>query len=137
MTPAFSYPEPQPEWPSWYSEYRYGAFYLFPPPDVMHRVNALRSHYDPPSAAICDAHVSLTVPLPRPLDVATLEHVTKCLAAQPAFTLEWGPPRVGAPARPGEGDPREVQPVAAAVTRGARRPTPLVRQVVLSSLGIE
>jgi 2'-5' RNA ligase len=94
MTPAFSYPEPQPEWPSWYSEYRYGAFYLFPPPDVMHRVNALRSHYDPPSAAICDAHVSLTVPLPRPLDVATLAHVTECLAAQPAFTVEWGPPRV-------------------------------------------
>ena len=56
------------------------------------RVNAWRTQFDPASQAICDAHVSLTVPLPRPLTVRDAAEVAAVLASQPALDLRWGPP---------------------------------------------
>ena len=92
MAFAFPYREPPPDWPAWYREYRFGAFYLFPPPDVLQRVNEHRSRYDARSAASCEARVSLTVPLPRPLGDAAAAEVVVCAATHPAFSVEWGPP---------------------------------------------
>ena len=54
-------------WEDWKQEYQYGALYIFPPDDIRQVVNQLRSKYDPKSQAICDAHISLTVPFARPL----------------------------------------------------------------------
>ena len=51
-------------WENWQKEYRYGVLLIFPPDPPLAQVNALRARYDPQSQATCEAHISLTVPLP-------------------------------------------------------------------------
>ncbi len=92
LLPITTYVTPPPSWEAWHHDYRYGAFYLFPPEPVRGQVNALRGHYDPTSQAICDAHISLTVPVPRPLTDNDAAEVAAALRAVPAFDLVWGPP---------------------------------------------
>jgi 2'-5' RNA ligase len=80
-------------WEVWQREYRFGALFLFPPNPLRDQVNALRAKYDPRSQAICDAHISLTIPLPRIItarDWAELMQVTSRIAP---FTVTYGPPR--------------------------------------------
>jgi 2'-5' RNA ligase len=86
-----AYADPTSEWEPWCEAYRYGALYLFPPPPVRSRVNALRQRHDPRSQAICDAHVSLTVPLPRPLSPLQAAEVASVLRTIPSFEITWGP----------------------------------------------
>ena len=90
--PVTIYVTPPPSWEPWYHDYRYGAFYLFPPEPLRGQVNVLRARYDPTSQAICDAHISLTVPVPRPLTDADAAEITAALRAVPAFDVAWGPP---------------------------------------------
>ena len=54
-------------WKEWQRASRYGVILLVPPEPFLSGVNALREQHDPWSAGICEAHVSLTVPLPGPL----------------------------------------------------------------------
>ena len=89
---ATSYASRGPHWEDWYEEYLYGACYLFPPEPLRSRVNALRSHYDPKSQAFCDAHVSLTIPLPRPLTLTAASELEAVLRSHAAFEVAWGPP---------------------------------------------
>ncbi len=86
-----AYADPTAAWVPWYEEYRYGALYLFPPSPLRARVNALRQRHDPRSQAICDAHISLTVPLPRPLSSAQAAEVAAVLRTIPSFEITWGP----------------------------------------------
>lgn len=85
------YAELTAEWEPWFEEYRYGALYVFPPAPVRARVNALRQRYDPRSHAICDAHISLTVPLPQPLRPAHVVELITVLRTFPRFEIAWGP----------------------------------------------
>lgn len=54
-------------WDDWQLEYRFGGFYIFPPIGVIEDVDALRAAHDPTSHLICQAHISLSDPLPQPL----------------------------------------------------------------------
>lgn len=92
LPPITTYVTPPPSWEAWHHDYRYGAFYLFPPEPLRSRINALRARYDPPSQAICDAHISLTMPAPRPLTDADAAEVAAALRAVPSFDVAWGPP---------------------------------------------
>lgn len=96
---AFRYTDGS-SWEEWQREYRYGALYLFPPPGVIERVDALRERYDPVSAAYCRAHVSLSEPLPRPLDEPLLTELRAALALVEPFEVRYGPLR-GFPPYPG------------------------------------
>jgi len=78
---------------SWQDEYRYGAFYLFPPADVASAVDQLRARYDPRSAAICGAHVSLSEPLTRPPSDEQLAEVREVLTTFAPFEITFGPVR--------------------------------------------
>jgi len=78
-------------WEPWQEEYRHGAFYLFPPPEIALVVNELRLRYDPRSAAICDAHVSLSEPLTGPLLDQQLEEIRAALSGVTPFPLTFGP----------------------------------------------
>ena len=78
-------------WEPWQEEYRHGAFYLFPPPEIALVVNELRRRYDPRSAAICDAHVSLSEPLTAPLLDQQFDEILAVLSAVTAFPLTLGP----------------------------------------------
>lgn len=94
MTQAITeYAAPNPQWESWFADYRFGALYLFPPEPILGRVNALRTLHDPPSQAICPAHVSLTVPLPGPLTEAAASEIATVVGRWAPFEVQWGPPR--------------------------------------------
>ena len=81
----------QLNWEPWQEEYRHGAFYLFPSPEIAIVVNELRQRYDPRSAAICDAHVSLGEPLIGPIRVEQLEELRAALCAVTPFPLTMSP----------------------------------------------
>ena len=80
-------------WEEWQREYRYGAFYIFPPSGVIEAIDALRHRYDPTSAAICQAHISLSAPLPRALEEADLADLRIRLAAIAPLVIQYGPLR--------------------------------------------
>jgi 2'-5' RNA ligase len=86
-----TYADSTAAWEPWCEEYRYGALYLFPPSPLRSRVNTLRQRHDPRSQAICEAHISLTVPLPRPLSPTQAAEVAGVLRTIPSFEITWGP----------------------------------------------
>lgn len=88
-----AYAESTGAWEDWMYEYRFGAFYIFPPDDVISPVDALRKLYDPKSDAICQAHISLSESLAKPLtdnDIAELRAILKGIKP---FTITYGPLR--------------------------------------------
>jgi 2'-5' RNA ligase len=80
-------------WEEWQREYRFGAFYVFPPAGIIESLDALRQAYDPQSAAICQAHISLSMPLLAPLTPAGLEELRTTLRTIEPFTVHYGPLR--------------------------------------------
>ena len=80
-----------PRWEPWQHEYVHGALYLFPSGDVAAIVNEMRQRYDPKSAAICDAHITLSEPLSAPLTKGQLEELQISLKSIPPLELVFGP----------------------------------------------
>ena len=80
-------------WEEWQSEYQFGAFYIFPPDDVIGPVDALRRTYDPKSDGICQAHISLSESLKAPLTDEQIEEVRQALSEIEPFTITYGPLR--------------------------------------------
>lgn len=80
-------------WEAWMREYAFGAFYIFPPDDVIGPIDALREAYDPKSASICQAHVSLSEPLRRRLAAHELRELTTALREVDPFVIRYGPLR--------------------------------------------
>ena len=78
-------------WEDWQKEYRYGVLLIFPPDPPLAQVNALRAQYDPRSQAACDAHISLTIPFPRPLNSADWNELQAIISSIHAFTIRYGP----------------------------------------------
>lgn len=77
--PPFLYAEHTSGWKEWQLEYRYGGFYIFPPAGIIEDVDALRRRHDPRSHLGCQAHVSLSEPLPRGLDEVDLCEIGELL----------------------------------------------------------
>lgn len=71
-------------------EYRYGAFYVFPPDGIIEEVDGLRERYDPVSHRICQAHVSLSEPLPRPMEAPDLVELRAALNSLSPFVISYG-----------------------------------------------
>lgn len=78
-------------WEDWKQEYQYGALYIFPPDEIRQNINQLRSKYDPKSQAICDAHISLTVPFARSLTESSWRKLEDQVGAIGSIELELGP----------------------------------------------
>jgi len=81
------------EWEEWQQEYRFGVLLIFPPEPVLTQVNMLRAVYDPRSHATCDAHISLTIPLPRPMREVLWNELLQLTADIPPFSIQYGPLR--------------------------------------------
>ncbi len=73
-------------------EYRYGAFYIFPPDGIIEPVDALRNKYDPKTASYCQAHISLSEPLPNPPSESQFRELRTALLETQPFELRYGPP---------------------------------------------
>jgi 2'-5' RNA ligase len=79
------------QWETWQKEYRFGVLLIFPPDPPFAQVNALRTRYDPRSQSYCDAHISLTVPLPRALGEAEWRELGSVASGVEAFPVHYGP----------------------------------------------
>jgi 2'-5' RNA ligase len=81
------------QWREWEKEYRFGVVLIIPPEPLLTQVNALRARYDPRSQATCDAHISLTVPLPRPINDSQWRELESIVSAIEPFPIQYGPLR--------------------------------------------
>jgi 2'-5' RNA ligase len=88
----FEYPD-MSGWQRWQEEYRYGAFFIFPPTGIIEPVDELRRRYDPRPANAAQAHVSLSEPLLGPLTQVQLNELTGVLASIQPFQVHYGPLR--------------------------------------------
>lgn len=80
-------------WEEWQPEYRFGAFYIFPPNEIIEPIDALRKKYDPKSDAIYQAHISLSESLAKPLTDADIAEFQSILSAIEPFEITYGPLR--------------------------------------------
>jgi hypothetical protein len=78
-------------WTEWQHDYEFGAFYVFPPPEILAMVDKLRSQYDSTSAGYCCGHISLSRPLGAPLTGNQLDEIHKVAASVSSFRVEYGP----------------------------------------------
>jgi hypothetical protein len=97
MDVAWTYAQRSADWEPWQREYRFGALYLFPPDDVRAQVDRLRRQYDPRSAAICTAHVSLSEPLPRAITKDDLSEISSRLEFIQPFLVTFSRPHATTP----------------------------------------
>jgi hypothetical protein len=80
-------------WEAWQLEYRLGLILILPPDEVGRQVDALRREHDPRSAAICEAHISLSEPLTMEWTPELEREVRGVLATVEPFELTYGPLR--------------------------------------------
>ncbi|MEM6394188.1 MAG: 2'-5' RNA ligase family protein [Planctomycetota bacterium] len=89
----FVYAEAMQGWPDWQQEYRYGVLLIYPPAPLRSSVNRLRARHDPTSHAGCEAHISLTVPFPRPVDAEAWEELQGLASRVDPIEITYGPLR--------------------------------------------
>lgn len=81
------YAENTVEWEKWHFEYIYGGFYVFPPDNVIKPMDELRQKFDPKSDGYCQAHISLSEPLPQPLTNELLTEIKDALRKIEPFEM--------------------------------------------------
>ena len=87
-------------WEGWQREYKYGAFYIFPPPGIIEQIDQLRRKYDPKSDSYCHAQINLSEPLRTPLTDDQVQELRDALSSIEPFEIHYGPLR-GFPPYPG------------------------------------
>ena len=71
--------------------YRHGTLVIWPPDEVRAAVGALRQRYDPSSQAVCDAHITLTLPFLRDPTECDISCIGSIIASAPRLRLTYGP----------------------------------------------
>ncbi len=78
-------------WFDWQKAYRFGVILMFPPDPPAGEVNRLRQIYDPRGQSYCKAHITLTVPLPRPVEEFHLDELKSLASGFKPFSIRYGP----------------------------------------------
>jgi len=78
-------------WERWQQEYQFGVLLIFPPDPPRAQVDEFRAKYDPRAQSFCGAHISLTVPLPRPLNSGHWSELKAIASAIEPFPIQYGP----------------------------------------------
>lgn len=94
---AIQYADKTDHWLDWWHGYYYGAFYIFPPEEVMTMVDKLREQYDPQSAKTCRAHISLSEPLVKAIKSSDVDSLRLDLSEVEPFQIHYGPLRTHPP----------------------------------------
>lgn len=84
-------------WEEWMNEYKFGAFYIYPPEGVIEPIDKLREKHDPKSASICQAHISLSDTLTSPITDEQIKELENALASIDPFEIHYGPLRAFPP----------------------------------------
>lgn len=72
--------------------YQYGTLLILPPPHEAAVVDELRERYDPASAAVAGAHITLTQPFVAEPGEDELASLGATIAGFEPFFIHWGPP---------------------------------------------
>lgn len=80
-------------WEDWMHEYKFGAFFIYPPTEILKTIDKLRELHDPKSASISQTHISLSDPLTAPLTSEQLEELQIALLQIEPFEIHYGPLR--------------------------------------------
>ena len=78
-------------WEDWQKEYLNGILVIWPPGKVRKVVNRQRKMYDPKSAGISEAHITLTQPLLHPLSGDEWNDLVQAASQFPPFEIQYGP----------------------------------------------
>lgn len=78
-------------WKAGQEEFRFGALMIIPPDPPRSEVNALRAKYRWARSADCDAHISLTIRLPRPLTKPHWSELESIASKFKPFSIHYGP----------------------------------------------
>jgi hypothetical protein len=78
-------------WEAWQQGYTYGVILIYPPDPPLRCVNALRAKRDPRAQSYCDAHISLTIPLPRALTQDHWEELASIASGFAPVSIRYGP----------------------------------------------
>lgn len=78
-------------WTARQREYKFGTLMIIPPEPHRSAVNALRTQFRWAQGADCDAHISLTIRLPRPLNRADWRELEPIAASIKPFSIRYGP----------------------------------------------
>lgn len=95
-----NYPNDTSNWQNWQRDYRYGVILILPPVEVSDPINELRARYDPRSAAISPAHISVSDPLQGKMTNEFSEEIRGILSRIKPFTLHYDKPHASTK-RPG------------------------------------
>jgi len=80
-------------WQDWQLDYRYGVILILPPDDLARPINELRAKYDPQSAAICPAHISVSDPLQAEMTDRFRKEIVNILQNIEPFELHYDKPQ--------------------------------------------
>ncbi len=86
-----SYAADTSHWEVWQRGYRFGVLLIFPPDPPRGQVNALRARHDPRGQSYCEAHISLTIPLPRGLTDADWDGLVSTASGLAPIAIRYGP----------------------------------------------
>ena len=81
------YAEHMDDWEPWMKEYQYGIVLIVPPDPHRTVVNALRRTYAWSQSSECDAHISMSAQVPRPVETRHLREIEDRLAHFEPFNL--------------------------------------------------
>jgi len=76
---------------NWQRDYKYGVILFIPPEPLFSTVNELRKTHDPKSALSCCPHISLTMPLKKPITSNEIDMINSTLQTIPSFRVKYGP----------------------------------------------
>ncbi len=79
-------------WADWQRDYRFGVLLILPPSDIARKLDRLRQRYDPASAEISPAHISVSRPLNAKLNDARCDEIRDVLAEVDPFELVFEKP---------------------------------------------
>ncbi len=95
-----NYAEKMDGWKQRQVEFKYGVILIFPPEPHRAKITVLMNQYRWTQGCDCDAHISLTVPIPRPMLQNHLDEIVEKLSVISAFRIDYGP-IIEKPIRPG------------------------------------
>ncbi len=84
------YAENIEHWEEWQKEYKFGLILIMPSDPIFSIVNALRTKYDARSQSYCDAHISLSLPIPQALTEDDWNELVKIASTIEPFEIHYG-----------------------------------------------
>ena len=75
----------------WQKEYKYGIILIYPPEPHLSKITELRNRYAWAQSSECDAHISLSVQLARPVYQADIDEIYNKLSCIEPLKIQYGP----------------------------------------------